>query len=505
MADNSELRRSNPWWVTPESIEDDTKLVAKRNSVIDYDPSLRKEIQFDPPGSDSVLYTMRGPRQIGKTTLMKLQISDFLKRGVNPWNIFYYSFDLADSKQGIVDVIDAYLKMSNRIKGNERTYFLLDEISAVDDWGAAIKWLWDCGHLENSTIFVTGSQAPKITSQSKRLSGRRGHSTDPHDRAFSPMKFAEFVGICDKKIGDFVRKGRLCEPSGRREIFYQLASGKIPGDLEGLSGRYLDGLNDCLYEYALTGGIPRIIDEKFRLNHVGAGLYAEYVDGIESDWKGQGRTPLLLQQFCRAIIASYGSGTNWNSLRSLSQLGSWATAQEYGLMLEEMLLATVIRQYGEKRKIPLISKGKKIYFRDPFYLHIFNSSSSSADPFLLAEEYISDDARYGSMVEGIVADHLIRLAFALSKNRHAFDYGSHVMFWKNGNNREVDFVMYQGNDLELPIEVKIRNSVYARELTGLTSFLDVTGARGGLVLSKNEMDVKRDYLLVPASVFLMLV
>ena len=77
------------------------------------------------------------------------------------------------------------------------------------------------------------------------------------------------------------------------------------------------------------------------------------------------------------------------------------------------------------------------------------------------------------------------------------------MFWKDDKNREVDFVLYQQDKFEFPMEVKFRNKVDTRELVGLTSFLDTTGVKSGLVLSKNELDERKDYLFVPTSVFLM--
>lgn len=505
MVKDSDIRKANPWWKSTKSIEKDDKIEEWKNSKIKYDPRLRHKIQFNYAANNSVFYTLRGPRQVGKTTLIKLQIRDFLKNRINPWNIFYYSFDLINSKQELVDVIDAYLRLSKRHRKKERTYFFLDEISVVNDWANAIKWLVDNKRFQNSTTLATGSQASKIINQTEKLPGRKGRSSDPYDKILLPMKFVEFVSIYDKDLEKFISDNQLLSSAHRKEKFSQLVAKKIPKDIEELNDNYLDELNDYLYEYMLTGGIPKIVDEKLKTNNIEADLYTEYLNGIKGDWRELKKKEVLLQQFCSAIIESYGSSTNWDNLRKSSQLSGWATAQEYGLTLKEMLVTTIIQRYGEKKKIPLITKEKKFYFHDPFYLHIFNSWLSSKDPFSLAEEYLSDEIKQSGVVEGVVADHLIRWAFTLSENKHGFDYGNQLMFWKDNKNREVDFVLYQQDKFEFPIEVKFRNKVDTRELTGLTSFLDTTRVKSGLVLSKNELDERKDYLFVPTSVFLMFV
>ncbi|MGI0101984.1 MAG: hypothetical protein ACREA7_05240 [Nitrosotalea sp.] len=57
----------------------------------------------------------------------------------------------------------------------------------------------------------------------------------------------------------------------------------------------------------------------------------------------------------------------------------------------------------------------------------------------------------------------------------------------------------------MPIGVKYRNSIDPREFPALFKFLSKTKTRGGIVLSENKMDVRGEYVIIPASVFLMLV
>ena len=506
MVNDNQIRASNPWWNARGNIKKDEKITEWEKSTIRYDPRLSHKIRYDFEPDNTVVYTLRGPRQIGKTTLIKLQIRDFLTRGnVGPWNIFYYSFDLASSRLELVEVIEGYLRLSKRHrKKSGRTYLFLDEVSSVNDWQKGIKWLVDNGRLKNCTVLATGSQAVNILNAAERLPGRKGRTTDPYDNLLTPIKFSEFVEMQDKEIVQFIRDQQLLPTASRKKEFLQLLSKEIPEKIDRLHNNFIDDLNDYLYEYLLTGGTPKIVDEKIKTGFISPEMYVDYLDGIKGDWSPL-RNETLLKQFGGAMINSLGSSISWNKLRQQAQLSGWITAQEYALALKDLSIITIIQRYGEERKIPLIAKEKKLYFHDPFYLHMFNGWLGAKDPFELSEKFLSDEINQSRMVEGIVADHLIRGMFSLVENKQGFDYLNHIFFWKDQKGREVDFVLYQEDDFEAPMEVKYRNRVDARELGGLGSFLDETGVKSGLVLSKNDLEERHDYLIIPTSVFLMLI
>lgn len=66
-----------------------------------------EEISFEP---DDAVYSLRGPRQVGKTTLLKLEIKRLLEAGVPAKNVFYYSFDLESSPRDVADIMGEYLE-----------------------------------------------------------------------------------------------------------------------------------------------------------------------------------------------------------------------------------------------------------------------------------------------------------------------------------------------------------------------------------------------------------
>lgn len=503
MVKDSDLRKANPWWKSKKEIERDREIRNWKTSEIKYDPRLRHRIRYDFESEETVVYTLRGPRQVGKTTLVKLQIKEFLENGISPWNIMYYSLDRENSQQDVVDVTEAYMRLSKRHRGKNRSYIFLDEASTVQNWQKGIKWQIDHERILNCTLLVTGSQAINIKNAAERLPMRKGRIKEPHHMIMLPMKFVEYVELLNKDIATLV-ENKIRSTAIRKILFNKLLNREIHEIIDDLNV-HIDELNELLYEYMLTGGTPKIVDENIKNNQIVSDIYSEYLDGINGEWAAQKKDEILLRQFCGALIRALGSHISWNDLKQEAELGSHNTAIDYAHTLANLFVLSIFHRYGEKRKIPLIQKDRKFYFHDPFYLHIFNGWLESQDPFEVSERFLSDEINQGKVVEGIIGNHLIRWAFALSENRQTFDYFNHVFYWKDDKNREVDFILYHPNRVEVPIEVKYRNRIYEKELGGITNFLDQTKTKSGLVISKETLDVKNDYVILPASVFLMLI
>lgn len=504
MTKEADVRDLNPWWKNPDNIRADTKIQEWEKSNIRHDPGLRHAIQYDFKPDNTVVYTLRGPRQVGKTTLIKLQIRDFLENGVHPWNIVYYSLDLANAQQDVVDVVEIYLKLSDRQRGNRRFYIFLDEASSVTDWQKGIKWLVDGGKLANCTVVVTGSHAVNIKNSTERLPGRKGTVDGSHDKIMLPMKFAEYAFMLNGDIRDTAEAAGLHLPENRASIFEGLLTGEVDGRLDKLYG-YQNEINDLLVEYMITGGTPKIINEKIASNTIRENTYASYLEGITGQWAGLAKNETLLKQFGGAIIKSLSSHTSWSNLAKEAALGSPNTAADYAYALRDLFVLSMVHRYGERKKIPMIQDDRKFYFRDPVFLHIFNGWMSPNDSFDTSLRYLEAESNRGNVVEGIVGDHLVRLAFDRSTKKQTFDYSNHVFYWRDDKGREVDFILHDGAGAEVPIEVKFRSSLRYRELAPVTSFLDKTGSRTGLILSKSELGARPDYVIIPASVFLLLV
>lgn len=502
MAPETALWKHNPWWESKEKVAGDPKLVQWEESGIRYDPILRGQIRYDYEPDNTVIYTLRGTRQVGKTTLIKLQIRDFVESGVNPWNIFYYAFDMTESRSEMADVISAYLRLSARKKSQGRTYMFLDEVTSVAEWQKGIKWLVDNGDLADCTVLATGSQAASMLHSAERLSGRRGRISESYDKILRPMRFSEFARVEDGEVAQFLEERGLASTRERQKIALEVLSGGMPDVLDVLHGRFADALEGLLRAYMLAGGIPGIVSQKSKTGSVRGDLYANYRNGILADW-GPGQEDVL-KQISRALIDSACSAVSWNDLRRQADIASWGTARDYLLSLKDLSIIAILHEYGHRDKSPRLSKGKKFYFEDPFYLHMFKHWSGDGDPFERSEALLEDAAWAGKVAEGVVAGHLIRLAEDASDNPQGFSYSDSVFFWRGEQRREVDFVFKKGA-LEAPLEVKYRNCVDHRELGGLAKFLDVVGVERGAVLSKDSLEQRRDYSVVPVSEFLLMI
>ena len=130
MVTYTEIFGDNPWWRSEEEINEDAKIKEWETSNIQWNPRIRYTFDY----SNDIIYSLRGPRQVGKTTLIKIQIREFLQKGILPWSIMYYAFDIDNTPKDLVKVIENYLDRSKRQRGNNRAYLFLDEVSSIKDW-----------------------------------------------------------------------------------------------------------------------------------------------------------------------------------------------------------------------------------------------------------------------------------------------------------------------------------------------------------------------------------
>lgn len=495
----TKLRIANSWWKSIDEIKRDGSIKQWEKSPLKYDPRIRHTFTYN----QDLVYSLRGPRQVGKTTLVKLQIRDFLEEGVSPWNIMYYSFDLEKSPEDIVDVVRSYQTLTRLQRGQGRTFLFLDEVTMVKDWQRGIKWLWDNHLLRNTTVVATGSQTMDIKASAERLPGRRGTTDEPLDKIMLPMKFTEYIQTLDPKLRDLLGTDYRSQFS-RLEMLNKLSKGEIDKRLVALFS-YVGELNEYLDRYMLTGGIPRVVNEFAAKASLPEGLYTTYLDSILGQLTRLGKEESFVKQLVAKIIGNLLWPVSWRKLWTGTDVGSVNTATNYVMTLRDMFIVTILYQFGEEKKVPRIEQAKRIRFNDPFFFHVMNGWVNSKRSFELSESYLENAANQGAMVEGVVADHLIRLAFLLSQKKQTFDYSNYVFNWRYGVDRELDFVLYDGNGLELPIEVRFQNKISKKtDPQGIIRFQKATGVKMGILLSKEEMDLTNEYIILPTSMFLLI-
>ena len=122
---------------------------------------------------------LRGPRQIGKTTLLNQVIHGLLDEGVAPNRIFRVQFDeLPQLKQVGEPILELSRWFSEQVLGKslnqaahdgEQAYILFDEVQNLSDWGPQLKHLVDMNPVR---VVVTSSSALRIEAGRDSLAGR---------------------------------------------------------------------------------------------------------------------------------------------------------------------------------------------------------------------------------------------------------------------------------------------------------------------------------------------
>ncbi len=162
------LRDNNPWWRGERMFGvPETRRWAFDNVI----NGLKK--------GPTPVTVLRGPRQIGKTTLLNQVINQLLDEGVPPECIFRVQFDelpeLMRLSQPILDLTQWYSETILKTSLNKaawtgkKVYIFLDEVQNLTDWAPQLKHLVD---LQPVRVVVTGSSALRIEAGRDSLAGR---------------------------------------------------------------------------------------------------------------------------------------------------------------------------------------------------------------------------------------------------------------------------------------------------------------------------------------------
>lgn len=162
------VRAANPWWEG----ERVANLPPVRRWA--FAPVLRGLTKGLTPA-----VVLRGPRQVGKTTLLNQVIHDLLDRGTDAQRIFRVQFDdLADIRRlsmPIVEMCEWYaetvlgMSFHRAAQGGQPVFIFLDEVQNLRDWAPQLKNLVDLNPLR---VLVTGSSALRIEAGRDSLAGR---------------------------------------------------------------------------------------------------------------------------------------------------------------------------------------------------------------------------------------------------------------------------------------------------------------------------------------------
>lgn len=429
------LAKQNLWW--GEAIEKDEDIRKWEEGKIKWVPSLIEKLVLKPFSLNFVF----GPRQVGKTTLLKLLVKKLLSEGVEKERIFYFRCDkLADYKE-LDQVLKVYFEF-RKSKNISSSFILLDEITFPKEWFRTIKYYVDVGQFKRDVLILTGSLSMHLKKEVELFPGRRGFGKD---YVMLPLSFREFLKIFSPEI---YRQVPQLESMEKEEIFKN-AYNLLP---------FFSELSKLFNQYIEIGGFPLAVKEE----NITETVKETYWNWIKTDISKIGRNEETLKRVAKAILEKTPSAISLNSIAKEFEIGTHKTVFEYLDIMEKLYMVKILYYLETQKLMANFKKNRKVCFMDPLFFHLFSDICLSKLP----EE--------SAVLENLVASHLAR--------RYE------IFYWKNRH--EIDIIT-KGKEGIVGFEVKSRESAinYSR--------LKVGNIKNIFCLTKEHMEKEKNILPIP--------
>jgi len=293
------MEEQNPWWFG----EVDEEYENWRTSQIRWLPPILREFNFRPFSLNFLV----GPRQVGKTTALKIYVHECLlkRKKVNPKSVFYFSCEELTDFRELGEILDNYISVKKELH-IKRAFIILDEITFVDEWYRALKLRIDKGKFKSDVIIVSGSASLELLQQREFFPGRRGYGKDV---IFLPLSFPDYFEIFWKyKLAKSERIARV-EATMRKNAV--------------LRGRLLEALDS----YLKTGGFPLPIKDFMSKGRISNLTEKTYIDWLRGDLLKAGKSERYAKEVISFVINARCAPLSWLSIARETSLVSPHTAQ----------------------------------------------------------------------------------------------------------------------------------------------------------------------------------
>jgi len=181
------LVESNCWW--------------KEEFSVEFKPrAIYGEIFGFLPAPQILAFT--GLRRVGKTTLMLKIAEDFIRKGFDPKNVVYFSFDEFKGVE-LRDILKEYQLIVDRNLTHGKYLFLFDEIQKLEGWDEQLKRIYDV-YRGRAKIIISGSESLFIKRKSKESLAGRLFEFKLEQLSFK--EFLEFKNACFKPVNLYERE-----------------------------------------------------------------------------------------------------------------------------------------------------------------------------------------------------------------------------------------------------------------------------------------------------------
>jgi predicted AAA+ superfamily ATPase len=401
----------NPWWVTGK-ISPNLALPFKRKGFSKLLGNLDLER----------ILVLKGPRRTGKTTIIYQLIDHLLKKGIEPFNLLYLSFDDLDLRVRLPEILRAWERQAKKgLDSPPLLYVFLDEVQFLDYWETDAKLFYDKKYPIK--FLASGSSASLIRKTTESLAGRT------IEEILLPLDFEEYLMLQGEKFGlDILTLEKLKKEKASFLPF--------ENKLFLLWEKYLE-----------RGGFPHLVDLEsaswqsiLKEDIVDKVVYRDLVQLYNI------KEPGILEKMFRYLASTSSGILNLSTLSSNLKI-SWETTLNYLTYLKQAYLVFTLPKYSRSPKETARSL-EKAHVIDPGIMAIFSPADKAAT------------------WETVVARHLWQI----------WQRGTY--FWRNTN--EVDIVLEEENRL-LPIEVKSGSKVNKKDLKGLFDFMKKYSCQKGIV------------------------
>lgn len=338
-----------------------------------------------------------GPRQAGKSTLLKALIKFLLEeRKIESKDIFYFNLDdvrIIKFLSAPEDFIKFIQSFSSR-----QAYIFIDEAQRLENPGLFLKCIYDLGL--SFKLIISGSSSLELKSKIfETLTGRKIVF-----RLF-PFSFGEFLKT--------------------KPFFSEFKIFKSWNDLVFQNKMYLAPLNEYLEEYVIYGGYPRVVLEQdlVKKKELLWEIYSSYVEkDIVNFLKIE--LPDKFNSLVKVLASQVGNLVNIHELTNTLGMNRLTIEKYISILKGTFVISKVLPFYRNIRSE--ISKMPKIYFNDT------GLRNSAIDNF--GEVSVRPDK--GELLENFIYTQIKESGFL--KN---------VRFWRTKTGGEVDFVAEFGKEI----------------------------------------------------------
>lgn len=390
------LASQNPWWKGKERIEEDEDYRKWKEKRIKWIPPLVERLSLEPYS----LHFVFGPRQVGKSTLLKLVIKRLLDKGARAESIFYFKCDKISDYKELDELLSAFFELREKL-GLHKCYFFLDEITFPKEWYRTIKFYIDDGKFRNDVLVLTGSTSFFAKKETEFFPGRRGKGKN---FILLPLSFRSFVKVIKpalfKKLPAF---SSLDKEEIRKKIFPCLP--------------FIDELNRLLKDYMRCGGFPLSLQSYFEKKETTKDVFDTYLSWLQNDITKIGRDVNIARSIIKTLLTKFPSPISWEGISKEIEIKSPKTVNAYLHLLKSLFVLLILYHIDPNNASVNFGKNKKIHFVDPFFYHLFSE-------WCLQKIQNIESI----MAESLVASHLSRL--------------SDIFYWRNKD--EIDVVTANG-------------------------------------------------------------